>query len=79
MFPPLVGFAGKGLTVTVVEQVLLFPWISVTNQVITEVPTLKIPLASFPDPLLIVTPETATEYEVAFMPQLSVTTNNGTV
>jgi hypothetical protein len=53
---PTIIAVGKGLTDTVVLQVLLLPFTSVTNQVMDETPTLKVPLASFPAPLRLVAP-----------------------
>ena len=45
-----------GLTVTFVVQVAELPHASVTVQFIVDIPTLKLPLASLPEPLLFVAP-----------------------
>ena len=47
---------GLGFIVTIVEQVETLPHISVTVHVIVDTPGLNIPLALFPDPLLVVLP-----------------------
>lgn len=47
---------GFGLIVTTVEQVETLPQASVTVHVIVDTPTLNVPLASFPEPLLVVAP-----------------------
>ena len=53
---PVITGAGNGLMVTVVEQVEILPHASVTVHVIVETPTLNVPLASVPEPLLVVAP-----------------------
>ena len=44
------------LTVTVVVQYEIFPHASSTDHVIVETPELNLPLASFPEPSLVVVP-----------------------
>lgn len=56
---PVITGAGKGLTVTNVVQVEVLPHASVTDHVIVEMPTLNVPLASVPVPLLVVAPVTS--------------------
>ena len=51
--------AGSGLIVTVVVQVETLPHASVTVHVIVETPTLNVPLASVPEPFLVVAPVTS--------------------
>lgn len=48
---------GLGYIVIVVVHVLAFPHSSVTVHVIVDIPTLKVPLASTPDPLRVVAPD----------------------
>ena len=70
-----VGFA---FTVTVVEQVEILPHASVTVHAIVDTPALNVPLASLPDPLLLVNP--VIWYVIAGETlQLSETTNTGIV
>src|SRR5436190_2014851 len=47
---------GKAFTVTVIEQLDEFPQASITVQVMVDTPELNWPLASFPEPFLMVTP-----------------------
>ena len=56
---PVITGVGNGLMVTVVVQVETLPHASVTVHVIVETPTLNVPLASVPVPLLVVAPVTA--------------------
>jgi hypothetical protein len=61
---------GLGLIVITVVHVDELPQLFVTDQVIVEIPMLKIPLASLPVPVLIVLPDI--EYEIEYEPpQLS--------
>jgi hypothetical protein len=49
---------GNGLIVTTVVHLEILPHASVTVHVIVETPTLNVPLASVPVPLLVVVPVT---------------------
>ena len=53
---PVITGVGNGLMVTSVVQVETLPHASVTVHVIVETPTLNVPLASVPVPLLVVPP-----------------------
>ena len=53
---PVITGVGNGLMVTAVVQVETLPHASVTVHVIVEAPTLNVPLASVPVPLLVVAP-----------------------
>ena len=55
---PVITGVGNGLMVITVVQVETLPHASVTVHVIVEAPTLNVPLASVPVPLLVVTPVT---------------------
>ena len=55
---PVITGVGSGLMVTNVVQVEVLPHASVTVHVIVEAPTLNVPLASVPVPLLVVAPVT---------------------
>jgi hypothetical protein len=55
---PVITGVGKGFMVTTVVQVETLPQASVTVHVIVETPTLNVPLASVPVPLLVVAPVT---------------------
>jgi len=55
---PVITGVGNGLMVTTVVQVEVLPHASVTVQVIVDAPTLNVPLASVPVPLLVVAPVT---------------------
>ena len=66
--------------VTCVVHVLLLPHSSVTVQVIVDTPTLKMPLASIPDPLRVVAPDiTYVIVKLAAALQLSLATSDGIV
>jgi len=70
---------GLGYIVICVVQEFVFPHSSVTVHVIIDIPTLKLPLASTPDPLRIVTPFTSfTSYAIVKLEvQLSLAINGG--
>jgi hypothetical protein len=55
---PVTTGVGNGLMVTTVVQVEILPHASVTVHVIVDAPTLNVPLASVPVPLLVVAPVT---------------------
>ena len=66
--------------VTCVVHVLVLPHSSVTVQVIVDIPTLKMPLASTPDPLRVVVPDiTYVITRLATGLQLSLAVSDGMV